>query len=65
MLELQEGAVWVQTDSEAPSRYPKKGSKAETRKGATGGFFINLDGQRAIRAKRIQWPLRRLPVQVV
>ena len=54
VLELQDGAVWVQTDSEALSRYPEKGSKAEIRKGAIGGFFINLDGQRAIRAKRIQ-----------
>ncbi len=54
VLELQDGAVWVQTDSEALSRYPKKGSKAEIRKGAIGGFFINLDGQRAIRAKRTQ-----------
>lgn len=53
-MQLQDGAVWVQTDSEALSRCPKKGSKAETRKEGIGGFFINLDGRRGIRAKRIQ-----------
>jgi len=54
VLELEDGAVWTQTDQERLSRYPKKGSKAEIRKAALGTFFINLDGQRAIRAKRVQ-----------
>ncbi|MDB5423676.1 MAG: hypothetical protein JWQ29_1092 [Phenylobacterium sp.] len=54
VLELEDGAVWAQTDQEQLTRYPKKGSKAEIRKAAMGTFFINLDGQRAIRAKRVQ-----------
>lgn len=54
VLEFENGAVWMQTDSTALSRFPKKGSRVEIRRGAIGGFFINLDGQRAIRAKRIQ-----------
>lgn len=54
VLELEGGAVWVQTDDEPVPRPPKRGSKAEIRKAALGTFFINLDGQRAIRAKRVQ-----------
>jgi hypothetical protein len=54
VLELEGGAVWSQTDAERLFRFPKKGSKAEIRKAAMGTYFINLDGQRAIRAKRVQ-----------
>jgi hypothetical protein len=54
VLELESGAIWEQTDLEHVVRDPHKGSKAEIRKAALGSFFINLDGQRAIRAKRVQ-----------
>jgi len=54
VIELEDGAVWGQIDQEQLTRYPRKGSKAEIRKAAMGTYFINLDGQRAIRAKRVQ-----------
>jgi hypothetical protein len=54
IVELQDGGVWEQTDDEKLLREPRKGSKVEIRKAAMGSFFMNIDGQRALRAKRIQ-----------
>ena len=51
-FELEGGAVWTQNDSETLFREPKKGSKVEIRKASMGGYFMNVDGQRAIRARR-------------
>lgn len=53
-LGLEDGAVWAQIDSEKLFREPHKGSKVEVRKAALGTFFMNVDGQRAIRAKRVR-----------
>lgn len=53
VIVLQDGAQWVQVDSEPLNKAPNKGSKAEIRKAAMGSFFMNLDGQRAIRARRV------------
>ncbi len=53
LIELEGGAVWVQNDSEVLTRAPKAGSKAEVRKAAMG-YFMKLDGQRAIRARRLR-----------
>lgn len=53
VVELEDGAVWIQNDSEILARAPRAGSKAEIRK-ATMGFFMNLDGQRAVRARRVK-----------
>lgn len=52
VIRLEDGAVWTQIDSEKLARYPKKGSKAEIRKAALGTYFMNLDGQRALRVER-------------
>lgn len=52
VLELQDGATWVQTDAEPLGRGARAGSTAEIRKAALGSFFVNIDGQRAIRATR-------------
>lgn len=52
-VELEGGAVWAQNDSEILARAPKAGSKAEIRK-ASMGYFMNLDGQRAVRARRVK-----------
>ena len=54
VLTLDDGAVWAQIDREDLSKYPRNGSKAEIRKASMGSYFINLDGQRAIRAKRVE-----------
>jgi hypothetical protein len=54
MLQLDDGSVWQQTDLGTLAKYPKKGSKVEIRKASMGSFFMNLDGQRALRVKRVQ-----------
>lgn len=54
VLTLEDGAVWAQIDSEKLVRWPKKGSKVEIRKAALGTYFLNVDGQRAIRAERVR-----------
>jgi len=53
VLELDGGGVWAQIDQET-IRPPRKGSKVEIRRGAIGSFLINVDGQRAFRAKRLE-----------
>ncbi|MDP3853706.1 hypothetical protein [Phenylobacterium sp.] len=54
VFELEGGAVWAQTDSETLGRRPGKGSKVEVRKAAMGSYFLNSDGQRAVRARRVK-----------
>jgi hypothetical protein len=53
-LELDTGAVWRQTDQEHLSRRPKPGSTVEIRSAAISGYFMNIDGQRAIRVTRVK-----------
>jgi len=53
-ITLDDGSVWRQTDLERLSRYPKSGSKVEIRKASLGSYFMNIDGQRALRVSRIQ-----------
>jgi hypothetical protein len=54
ILTLDDGSVWQQTDAGNLAKYPKKGSKVEIRRAAMGSFFMNVDGQRALRVKRVQ-----------
>jgi hypothetical protein len=54
ILVLADGGVWRQTDSERLAPNPKEGSTVEIRKAAVGSFFMNIDGQRALRVKRTQ-----------
>jgi hypothetical protein len=51
-IELDAGAVWRQTDTERLSRRPKPGSTVEVRSASMGSYFMNVDGQRAIRVRR-------------
>ena len=51
-MELDSGAVWRQTDGNKLSRRPKPGSTVEIRSAALGSYFMNVDGQTAIRVKR-------------
>jgi len=51
-LELDNGAVWRQTDTDELFKKPKAGSTVEIRTASLGSFFMNIDGQRAIRARR-------------
>jgi hypothetical protein len=54
VVELDDGAVWEQTDNETLFKEPHKGSKADIRKAALGSFFMNIDGQRALRVRRVR-----------
>ena len=54
VVTLDDGAVWSQVDREKLSKYPRKGSKAEVRRASLGTYFLRLDGQTAIRAKRVE-----------
>jgi hypothetical protein len=48
-VELEDGAVWAQTD-----RDPHAGSKVQINKAALSSFCMKIDGQRALRARRIR-----------
>lgn len=52
VLVMTDGQVWRQVDNEPVNTAPKKGSKADIRRAALGSYFLNIDGQRAIRARR-------------
>jgi hypothetical protein len=51
-IRLEDGAVWRQTDDNQLYPPPHKGSKVVIRKGALGSFFMDIDGQPAVRAQR-------------
>ncbi len=53
VVELENGAKWQQSDSEEFRRVPIAGMAVKIKKAAMGSFFVNVDGQRAVRMKRI------------
>ena len=52
IIRLPDGALWVQTDDTILVRDPKPGSKVIIKRGAVGGYFLSVDGQRSMRARR-------------
>lgn len=52
LFELEDGALWRQSDKSSLARPPKSGQAIKIRKAAFGSFFANVDGQLAIRVKR-------------
>ena len=52
IIVLDDGAVWRQIDDNALIHPPHAGSTAEIRHAALGSFFMNVDGQLAIRVHR-------------
>ena len=54
LFRTREGQVWRQTDGRRLSADPRRGSKLEVRRAAMGGYFMNVDGQRAVRVRRDQ-----------
>lgn len=54
VIELDNGARWVQIDSRELSRNPKAGQTVEIRRAAMGSYLANIDGQIAIRVRRQQ-----------
>lgn len=50
---LEDGAKWDQVGRDPVRRAPKAGSKIAIRKATMGSYFLNIDGQTAIRARRV------------
>lgn len=50
---LEDGARWVQTDTKAIPRYPRPGFKIVIREAAMGSYLAKVDGQIAVRVKRV------------
>jgi hypothetical protein len=53
LVVLDDGAKWQQSDSEELRRRPVAGMPIKINKAAMGSFFVNVDGQRAVRMKRV------------
>lgn len=51
---LEDDAVWAQIDTERVPREPRAGMEVKIRRAAIGSYFMNLGGQRAVRARREQ-----------
>lgn len=52
LVTTTDGQVWRQTEAGRGARAPQAGSSLEIRRGALGSFFMKIDGQRAVRARR-------------
>lgn len=50
---LDDGSRWLQTDNEGFRHDPRAGMPIRIRRAAMGSFLANVDGQSAIRVKRI------------
>ena len=51
---LADGSVWEQIDDERLVFDPVTGNKVKISKGALGTFRMNIDGQRAIKVRRVE-----------
>ena len=49
---MSDGQVWQQIDNTNLNDPPKRGDEARIRKASLGSYFMNIDGQTAIRARR-------------
>jgi hypothetical protein len=58
LLVLEDGARWFQTDSSV-IRDPKPSQGIRIRKAALGSYFANINGQTAIRVRRINPALQK------
>ena len=50
---LNDGSVWMQTDTETYRRDPRSGMKIRIRRAAVGSYLANVDGQTAVRVRRV------------
>lgn len=53
-LTFEEGGTWEQIDTRGFVLSPKIGQKAVISKAALGSYFVSVDGQRAIKMRRVQ-----------
>lgn len=54
VITMAEGGTWEQVDSKPLALSPKPGQKAAITKGSLGSYFVSVDGQAAIKMRRIQ-----------
>ncbi|WP_353218230.1 hypothetical protein [Sandarakinorhabdus sp.] len=52
-LVLDDGSIWVQTDGGTLARDPRPGMPIRIRRAAVGSYLANIDGQIAVRVRRI------------
>jgi hypothetical protein len=52
-LVLDDGSVWLQTDAISMRRDPRPGMKIRIRRAAMGSYLANIEGQVAVRVKRV------------
>ena len=50
---LDDGARWVQIDTQVLRKSPTRGMEIKIRAASMGSYFANIDGARAIRMKRV------------
>lgn len=50
---LDNGARWVQIDTQVLRKNPARGMEIKIREAAMGSYFANIDGARAIRMRRV------------
>lgn len=51
-FEIEDGAVWAQTDQVVLPRDPKAGDKVVIYPGAMGSYFAEISGQKRVRVRR-------------
>lgn len=51
-VRLEDGAVWETVERPRQGEGPRQGSTVRIRKAALGSYLMNIDGNRAIRARR-------------
>jgi len=54
IVQIAEGGTWEQIDSKSLALSPKPGQKVVVTKGALGSFFMSIDGQAALKMRRVQ-----------
>lgn len=54
IIAMAVGGTWEQIDSKPLALSPKPGQKVAITKGSLGSFFVSVDGQPAIKMRRIQ-----------
>jgi hypothetical protein len=52
VFELADGSIWRQIDTERFAGRASPGAQVRVRRAAMGSYFINVDGARALRARR-------------
>jgi hypothetical protein len=54
IITMAEGGTWEQIDSKPLALSPKPGQKVAITKGSLGSYFVSVDGQSAMKMRRIQ-----------